>query len=82
MKINNKSKVTMNIFHQARRRIALIAGLLGQFADEQRTKSESTNFIFGFSNFHTVQSMILCESLKQTSQIYDLMMVAYSVSTQ
>jgi len=23
----------MNIFHQARRRIALIAGLLGQFAD-------------------------------------------------
>jgi len=29
-----------------------------------------------------VQSMILCESLKQTSQIYDLMMVAYSVSTQ
>jgi hypothetical protein len=26
--------------------------------------------------------MILCESLKQTSQIYDLMMVAYSVSTQ
>jgi len=33
MKINNKSKVAMNIFHQARRRIALIAGLLGQFAD-------------------------------------------------
>jgi len=32
MKINNKSKVTMNIY-QARRRIALIAGLLGQFAD-------------------------------------------------
>ena len=32
-KINNKSKVAMNIFHQARRRIALIAGLLGQFAD-------------------------------------------------
>ena len=26
--------------------------------------------------------MILCESLKQISQIYDLMMVAYSVSTQ
>jgi hypothetical protein len=25
--------------------------------------------------------MILCESVKQTSQIYDLMMVAYSVST-
>jgi len=25
MKINNKSKVAMNIFHQARRRIALIA---------------------------------------------------------
>jgi len=38
MKINNKSKVVMNIFHQARRRIALIAGLLGQFADEQRTQ--------------------------------------------
>jgi len=33
MKINNRSKVAMNIFHQARRRIALIAGLLGQFAD-------------------------------------------------
>ena len=33
MKINNKSKVAMNIFHQARRRIALIARLLGQFAD-------------------------------------------------
>jgi len=32
MKINNRSKVAMNIFHQARRRIALIAGLLGQFA--------------------------------------------------
>ena len=28
------------------------------------------------------KSMIWCESLKQTSQIYDLMMVAYSVSTQ
>ncbi len=28
------------------------------------------------------KSMILCESVKQTSQIYDLMMVAYSVSTQ
>jgi len=33
MKINNKSKVAMDIFHQARRRIALIASLLGQFAD-------------------------------------------------
>jgi len=33
MKINNRSKVAMNIFHQARRRIALIADLLGQFAD-------------------------------------------------
>jgi len=33
MKINNRSKVAMNIFHQARRRIALIAGLLDQFAD-------------------------------------------------
>ena len=33
MKINNKSKVAMNIFHQAKRRIALIASLLGQFAD-------------------------------------------------
>ena len=28
------------------------------------------------------KSMIWCESLKQTSQIYDLRMVAYSVSTQ
>ena len=28
------------------------------------------------------QSMIWSESVKQTSQIYDLMMVAYSVSTQ
>ena len=27
------------------------------------------------------KSTILCESVKQTSQIYDLMMVAYSVST-
>ena len=27
------------------------------------------------------KSMILCESVKQTSQIYDLVMVAYSVST-
>jgi len=47
MKINNKSKVAMEgslyaaqllfsmvyIFHQARRQIALIVGLLGQFAD-------------------------------------------------
>ena len=33
MKINNKSKVAMNIFHQARRQIALIACLLGLFAD-------------------------------------------------
>jgi len=38
MKINNKSKVAMNIFHQARRQIALIVRLLGQLADEQRTK--------------------------------------------
>ena len=65
MKINNKSKVAMNIFHQARRRIALIEGLLWQFADEQRTKSDAPNFIFGQQNFHTVQSMILCESLTQ-----------------
>jgi hypothetical protein len=48
MKINNKSKVAMNIFHQARRRIALIVGLSGQFADEQI--SESPNFTFGSSN--------------------------------
>ena len=33
MKINNKYKVAMNIFYQARRRIALIASLLGKFAD-------------------------------------------------
>jgi len=33
MKINNKSTVAMNIFHQASRRIALIADLLGQFAE-------------------------------------------------
>ena len=33
MKINNKSKVAMNIFHQARRRIALIVGLLGRFSE-------------------------------------------------
>jgi hypothetical protein len=38
MKMNNNSKVAMDIFHQVRRRIALIAGLLGQFADEQRTQ--------------------------------------------
>jgi hypothetical protein len=34
MKINNKSEVAMIIFHQARRQIALIVGLLGQFGDE------------------------------------------------
>jgi hypothetical protein len=33
MKENNKSKFAMNIFHQARKQIALIAGLLGQSAD-------------------------------------------------
>jgi len=33
MKENNKSKFAMNIFHQARKQIALIAGLLGQFAE-------------------------------------------------
>jgi len=55
----------MNIFHQARRRIALVAGLLGQFVDEQRTKSDAPNLAFGQQNFHTVQSMILCESLTQ-----------------
>jgi len=33
MKENNKSKFAMNIFHQARNQIALIAGLLGQSAD-------------------------------------------------
>ena len=60
MKINNKSKVAMNIFHQAMRRIALIAGLLGQFAD---VSSEP-------------KSMIWCESLTQeerseSSFIYD-----------
>jgi len=33
MKINNKSKVAMNIFYQARRRIAIIASLSGQFVD-------------------------------------------------
>jgi hypothetical protein len=33
MKINNKSKGVVDIFHQARRQIALIVGLLGQFAD-------------------------------------------------
>jgi hypothetical protein len=33
MKINYKSKVAMYIFHQARRQIVLIAGLLGQFAE-------------------------------------------------
>ena len=49
MKINNKSKIAMNIFHQARRRIALIAGLLVQFAD---VSSEP-------------KSMIWCESLTQ-----------------
>ena len=53
MKINNKSKVAMNIFHQARRRIALIAGLLGEFAD---VSSEP-------------KSMIWCESLTQEERI-------------
>jgi hypothetical protein len=33
MKINNKPKVAMDIFHQARRQADLIASLLGQFAD-------------------------------------------------
>lgn len=35
MKINNKSKVNMNVFRQARRPITLIAGLLEQFGDNQ-----------------------------------------------
>jgi len=38
MKENNKSKFAMNIFHQARKHIALIAGLLGQYADKQWTQ--------------------------------------------
>jgi len=79
MKINNKSKFAMNIFHQTRRRITLIIGLLEQFADEQRTKSENRNFIFRSSNFpcgHLLfdgdrllceYSVIVCES----SFIYD-----------
>jgi hypothetical protein len=37
MKINNKFKVAMDIFHQARRQSAIIASLLWYFADEQRT---------------------------------------------
>jgi len=35
MKENNKSKAGMNIFHQARRQSAIIAGLLWHFADEE-----------------------------------------------
>jgi len=43
-------------FHHTKRQIALIAGLLGQFADEQRTKSDAPkseypNFTFGNMNF-------------------------------
>ena len=38
MKENNKSKFAMNIFHQARKQIDLIAGLLGQSADKQWTQ--------------------------------------------
>ena len=57
MKINNRSKVAMNIFHQAMRRIALIADLLGQFADEQI--SESPNFIFGSSNLVNNQRVLI-----------------------
>jgi len=46
----------MNIFHHARRQIALIVGILGRTTDEQRTKSdapksECPNFIFGNMNF-------------------------------
>ena len=33
MKINNKSKIAMDIFYQARRQIAIIVGLLWYFAD-------------------------------------------------
>jgi len=35
MKENNKSKAGMNIFHQTRRRSAIIAGLLWHFADAE-----------------------------------------------
>jgi len=66
MKINNKSKVAMAIFHQARRQIALIAVLLGQFADKQRTKSdapksECPNFTFGNTNV-LLGAFIFCSS--------------------
>ena len=51
--------------------------------------SENLNFIFSHSNLvksyidlTSLKKMIWCESVKQTSQIFDLMMVAYSVSTQ
>lgn len=33
MKINNKSKTAMTIFHQARKLSVIIAGLLWHFAD-------------------------------------------------
>ncbi|OOM79911.1 hypothetical protein [Clostridium sp. BL-8] len=33
MKINNESKIAMDIFHQGRKQNAIIAGLLGHFVD-------------------------------------------------
>ena len=33
MKINNESKIAMDIFYQGRKQNALIAGLLGYFVD-------------------------------------------------
>ena len=49
MKRNNKSKVAMDIFHQARRQSAIIASLLWYFANVSREQ----------------KSLIFCESLTQ-----------------
>jgi hypothetical protein len=49
MKENSKSKAGMNIFHYAIRQIMLISNLLGCSADEQRTKSDAPNLVFGAS---------------------------------
>jgi len=58
----------MNTFRQARRPITLIVGLLEQFGDKQLTKSENRNFILPSLNFHTVQSMLLCEFAYSASE--------------
>lgn len=54
MKINNKYKIDMDIFYWAGRQIALIADLLGQFADvssETKSMIQVRGFGFHFNRF-------------------------------